>query len=280
MISRSISRSMIATAAVLLASPRHGWAQEALPPPDPPEPASSVQQANEPAPDPAALHALLEPRPFEATVPAPVPPEQPAQVAMPADSTLALGPPAPQPAPAPVVATVAGATAAVPAAMTAAAGAPGGGAGPERKPLAYAQAKLIEVGGAMALTHDSETTAFRLMPSIGYFIVEKFEISLLPELRLLHVDDAAGGAHDVSIGAAVETSYHVRMTDLAFVSGGVGLGVRYAKDPQFSTFLRTRLGLDVLLGGTGIFKPAVFLDMGFSDGVTAGGLEAGFTLML
>jgi hypothetical protein len=78
----------------------------------------------------------------------------------------------------------------------------------------------------------------------------------------------------------LEPSYHLALSDRTFAFGGLGLGVRYADDPGVDVFLRPRLGMDFMVGRSGIFKPAVFLDIGANDGLTSGGFEAGFTVML
>jgi hypothetical protein len=143
-------------------------------------------------------------------------------------------------------------------------------------PIGYARESVIELGGTLALTHRSETTDFRLSPSIGYFIVDNLELTLFPELQLTDVS----GETDVRIAGTLEPSYHVPLTEetlFAFV--GIGVGVSYAEDPGVDVFFRPKVGMDVLIGRSGILKPAIFLDIGANDGLTAGGLEAGFTVM-
>ena len=61
---------------------------------------------------------------------------------------------------------------------------------------------------------------------------------------------------------------------------GIGLGLRYAEDPGVDFALRPKIGMDMLIGRSGILKPAVFIDVGANDGLTQGGFEAGFTVML
>jgi hypothetical protein len=270
MLTRESSRSAVAAAIAVLALPHASLAQQGLPPPDPPSPPSTAASSG-PSIDPKSLETLLAPRSFEAgpaeLAVAPMAPPEAELAAQPAAATptvLASSPPARVQPHAAGVAT-APATA---------------GAGSATAPRPFAKADATEVGGAMALTHDSETTAFRLTPAIGYFIANNVEFSLMPEMRVMYIDDHGDGAEDVSIGLALEGSYHVPVERSVFVFGGLGVGARYAKDPGYSTFLRTRLGLDLLVGSSGAFKPAAFLDMGFNDGITAGGLEAGFMLAL
>jgi len=143
-------------------------------------------------------------------------------------------------------------------------------------PIAYASASVVELGGTLALTHQSETTLFRIAPSVGYFIVDNIELTLFPELIIANID----GETDVTVGGMLEPSYHVPFSDMFYGFLGVGFGLRYSEDPGVDFALRPKLGMDIMVGRSGILKPAVFLDIGANDGLNAGGFEAGFTVML
>jgi hypothetical protein len=143
-------------------------------------------------------------------------------------------------------------------------------------PIAYARASVVELGGTLALTHQSETTIFRIAPSVGYFVIDNIELTLFPELNISNVD----GQTDVIVGGMLEPSYHVPFSDRLYGFLGVGFGLRYAEDPGVDFALRPRLGMDIMVGRSGILKPAAFLDIGANDGLNAGGFEAGFTVML
>ena len=142
-------------------------------------------------------------------------------------------------------------------------------------PLAYARRSIVELGGTLALTHDGDITLFRISPSIGYFFVDNVELTLFPNLSILHFADDT----TVQIGAVLEPSYHLPLSDALYAFAGLGFGFNYAEDPGFEALLRPRIGTDVMVGRSGIFKPALFMDVGFDEGVYAGGLEAGFTVM-
>jgi hypothetical protein len=150
--------------------------------------------------------------------------------------------------------------------------------------LAYASKTVVEMGGVLALRHQSETTLFRFSPSIGYFIVDNIELTLFPEIIITRIgaDDGAaaeGAQTDWSIGAVLEPSYHLPLSDRLFAFAGFGIGLNYAEDPGVDLLFRPRLGLDILVGRSGILKPAAFMDVGVNDGLSAGGFEAGFTVM-
>ena len=58
-------------------------------------------------------------------------------------------------------------------------------------------------------------------------------------------------------GAMLEPSYHLPVSDRLFVFLGIGFGLRYAEDPGVDFALRPKLGVDILVGRSGILKPAV-----------------------
>jgi hypothetical protein len=142
--------------------------------------------------------------------------------------------------------------------------------------IAYASATVVELGGSLALTHQSDTTIFRIAPSVGYFVDDNIEFTLFPELSIVDVS----GETDVVFGALLEPSYHAPFSESLFGFLGIGVGLRYSDDPGFDFALRPRLGMDIMIGRSGILKPAAFLDIGANDGLNAGGFEAGFTVML
>lgn len=150
--------------------------------------------------------------------------------------------------------------------------------------LAYAAQGVVEVGGVLSLRHQSETTAFRISPSIGYFFVDNLELTLFPEVTITRIGadegDAGEGAQtDWTVGVVLEPSYHLPFNDRLLAFAGLGVGLNFAEDPTVDFLFRPRLGLDILVGRSGIFKPAAFMDVGVADGLSAGGLEAGFTVM-
>ena len=82
-------------------------------------------------------------------------------------------------------------------------------------PLAYARATVVELGGTLALVHDSDTTTFRIAPSIGYFPVDNLQFTLFPEFRITHVAET-----DTSFGLFLEPSYHLPASDVIFGFAG------------------------------------------------------------
>jgi hypothetical protein len=155
-------------------------------------------------------------------------------------------------------------------------------------PLAYGRQSVLEFGGMLSLSHRSETTELGASPSLGYFLFDGFQLTLFTLFRVIHVsgDDQApegspeaDGQTDWVIQPLVEPSYHLALNDMLYVFAGAGLGLSFAEDPTVDFVVRPRIGLDVLIGRSAIFKPAFFMDLGVADGLGAIGVEGGFTAM-
>ncbi len=157
-------------------------------------------------------------------------------------------------------------------------------------PLAYARQSVVEVGGTIGLLNFSRTTNFRFAPSIGYFIVDGLELTLFADMNILHTGGSScdagevgcipeDGNTDVRFALILEPSYHIPLSDAFYLFGGVGLGVQFARDPKADFIVRPKLGADLLVGRSAIFKPALFIDVGVNDGYAGFGLEGSFTAM-
>jgi hypothetical protein len=155
-------------------------------------------------------------------------------------------------------------------------------------PLAYGRQTVLELGGTFLFSHRSETTEFGAAPSLGYFLFDGFEVTLFALFRVLHVsgDDQApagtpeaDGQTDFVFQPLIEPSYHLVLTDGLYAFAGAGLGLTIAEEPVVDFVVRPRIGLDVLIGRSAIFKPAFFMDLGVADGLGAIGVEAGFSAM-
>jgi hypothetical protein len=148
--------------------------------------------------------------------------------------------------------------------------------------VAYATRGVVELGGSMGLDIRQELISFTFAPTVGYFLTDRFELSLIPALVIQSVGDPESNARatNVRVAAVLEASYHQPLSDIFYVFGGAGFGVGYEDGPGVNFVLRPVLGLDIMVGRSGILKPAGFVDIGFGDGAVGGGFLAGYTIML
>ena len=157
-------------------------------------------------------------------------------------------------------------------------------------PLAYARQTVVEVGGTLSLSNRGDLTQFELAPSVGYFLVDGLELTLFLQFQVTHIkgndcDPAdvtctpTDGQTEAAFAPMLEPSYHLALSDAFYLFGGLGFGLQFARDPKVDFIFRPRVGVDLLVGRSAIFKPAVFIEIGARDGYNAVGLEGSFTAM-
>jgi hypothetical protein len=119
-------------------------------------------------------------------------------------------------------------------------------------PVAYASAGVLEVGGMGALTFGESFWQARFAPFVGWFVADGLELTYLHEITGARV----GGQSRVATSVYVEPSGHVRLTDRLLAFAGVAPGVLY-NGADWGFTVRARAGVDVLVGRSGIFRPAL-----------------------
>lgn len=147
--------------------------------------------------------------------------------------------------------------------------------------IAYAEKGVVELGGQASLNIRDELLDFQAAPTIGYFVIDRLELTLIPILRITKTTDGETGVSEtfVRVAGVLEPSYHMPITDDLFAFAGLGIGATYEEGPGFEFLLRPVVGVDIMVGRSGILKPAGFIDIGLGDGAIGGGFQAGYTVM-
>ena len=144
----------------------------------------------------------------------------------------------------------------------------------------YAEKGVVELGGMFGLDIRERLINVSASPTVGYFIVDRFELSLLPGVQVVQTETETGDKETVvRFVGVLEPSYHLPVTDFLYVHAGLGLGLTYEEGPGVDFLLRPVLGTDLMVGRSGIFKPQFFLDVGLEDGALGGGFQGAFTVM-
>jgi hypothetical protein len=155
--------------------------------------------------------------------------------------------------------------------------------------VAYGRAGVVELGGSASFTTASNFSNLTFSPTVGWFFQDNLELSGLLNVNFLNV----AGSSSVFTTALIEPSYHLPFSQnlFGFLGVGAGLGYSNASGGGAGFALAPRLGLNVLLGRSGIFTPAVFFNYSTvnvsgnlaQNTVTlnaAYGLQLGYTVML
>lgn len=151
---------------------------------------------------------------------------------------------------------------------------------------AYGRTGVLELGGSFGLNAADDYRAINITPTIGWFFIDNVELSAL--LSINNID--TGGKTSTLFSALLEPSLHLPLSDALFVFGGLGFGVQYADDPGTGFAVAPRLGLNMMVGRSGVFTPAFNFNYSTTDAVQTNqgtilavafsyGLNAGYTVM-
>jgi len=133
--------------------------------------------------------------------------------------------------------------------------------------IAYAEAGVLELGGSGAFEVSSAGTFLALRPFVGWFIANNIELTGIIEGKFVKPD---GGDWYTTFMLMGEPSFHFPITNRVLGFAGLGIGVAH-NDDSFGLAVRPRLGLDMLVGRSGIFRPSVDLTWSSADVVSRSG---------
>ncbi len=150
---------------------------------------------------------------------------------------------------------------------------------------AYGRAGVLELGGSAGLSLSGAFTQLSINPSVGWFFMNNFEISGILGLTYVHTDLS----NNTVMSILAEPSYHLPFTDYLYGFLGVGAGISYANSGSGAGFaLAPRLGMNVIVGRSGILTPAFVMNYSTSETVSANaqtashtsyGINIGYTVM-
>jgi hypothetical protein len=157
---------------------------------------------------------------------------------------------------------------------------------------AYARAGVLELGGSGGFAAASNYTRFELSPSVGLFVVDNVELSLLTAFNYFRIGstDTAPSTHATELKALIEPSFHLPFSQLAFGFLGLGAGVNYVTGHDAGFALQPRLGANFLVGRSGVLTPSLNVAYSTVDAIrtpagtllavqTSYGVNIGYTVM-
>lgn len=120
-------------------------------------------------------------------------------------------------------------------------------------PTAFGSAGVFEVGGSGALIASSDYVMAKFAPTVGLFIYDGIQLSYMHEVY--------GGTATAGVGvttfAVLDVTAHLPVNDRLLGFCGLGPGLSYNGE-TLGIGGKARCGLDVLVGRSGIFRPAAF----------------------
>ena len=134
-------------------------------------------------------------------------------------------------------------------------------------PTGYARAGVLELGGAAGLTLAQDIRAINFSPSIGWFLIDNFELSAILDVTNLK----AGGSSATLFSAMLEPSFHLPFNRSMFGFVGIGVGGAYVSQLGAGVAVAPRLGMDFLVGRSGILRPSLSYEYTTHDAMGAVG---------
>lgn len=119
--------------------------------------------------------------------------------------------------------------------------------------VGYGRAGVLELGGSAGLTMAQDIRAVNFSPSVGWFLVDNFEISGILDVANLK----AGGESATMFAALVEPSFHLPFNRSMFGFIGMGVGASYVSEMGAGMAVAPRIGMDFLVGRSGILRPSL-----------------------
>jgi hypothetical protein len=156
---------------------------------------------------------------------------------------------------------------------------------------AYGRAGVLELGGSGGFAAASNYRRFELSPSIGVYLVDNLELSLLTGFNYFSIgQNDVDKASATELKALVEPSFHLPLSQVAFMFAGLGAGVNYITGHDAGFALQPRLGANFLIGRSGVLTPALTVNYSTVDAIrtpagtvlavnTSYGMNIGYTVM-
>jgi hypothetical protein len=133
-------------------------------------------------------------------------------------------------------------------------------------PLSYGSAMVLEVGGSGSLSMADKHLYLRMAPYVAWFVLDGLELSYMHEIYVAKQNDHYRFATAPMLGA----SAHMRVTDRLLVALGPECGALY-NGAAWGVLGRIKLGLDILVGRSGVLHPSIYGAWASVDTIDAAG---------
>jgi hypothetical protein len=135
-------------------------------------------------------------------------------------------------------------------------------------PTGYGRAGVLELGGSAGLTLAGDIRALNISPSVGWFLIDNFELSAILDVTNLK----AGEGNSVTLWSAIlEPSFHLPFNRSMFGFVGMGIGAAYQHDLGTGMAVAPRIGMDFLVGRSGVLRPSLSYEYTTHDSMAAVG---------
>jgi hypothetical protein len=117
----------------------------------------------------------------------------------------------------------------------------------------YGRAGVLELGGSASFRAGSGFTQANVAPSVGWFVADNFQISGMFDMGYVENDDDS----TMLTSLLLEPSYHIPFNRSVFAFLGIGMGGAHVEDLGLGFATAPRVGMNVLVGRSGILTPSL-----------------------
>jgi hypothetical protein len=130
--------------------------------------------------------------------------------------------------------------------------------------VGYGRAGVLELGGSAGFQLATDFRSMSFSPTIGWFLTDNLELSAILSIANIKADDASATVWS----ALAEPSYHVPFNRSVFGFVGLGIGAAYVTELGAGFALAPRLGMNLLVGRSGVLTPSLSYQYTTHDAMT------------
>lgn len=119
--------------------------------------------------------------------------------------------------------------------------------------VGYGRAGVLELGGSAGFQFATDYRSMNFSPTLGWFLADNLELSAIAS-----VANIKAGANATTLWSGlVEPSYHLPFNRSVFGFVGLGVGASYVTKLGTGLALAPRLGMNLLVGRSGVLTPSI-----------------------
>ncbi len=132
--------------------------------------------------------------------------------------------------------------------------------------VGYGRAGVLELGGSAGFQFATDYRSMNFSPTIGWFLADNLELS-----AILSVANIKSGDNSTTLWSALlEPSYHLPFNRSVFGFLGLGVGASYVSGLGTGLALAPRLGMNLLVGRSGVLTPSISYQYVSHEAMTTG----------
>jgi hypothetical protein len=131
--------------------------------------------------------------------------------------------------------------------------------------VGYGRAGVLELGGSAGFQFATDYRSMNFSPTIGWFLADNLELSAITSVANIKTGDNSATVWS----GLLEPSYHLPFNRSIFGFVGLGVGASYVSKLGTGLALAPRLGMNLLVGRSGVLTPSISYQYTSQDAMTS-----------